>query len=138
MVAYILNSKHDNDNICLATGWGSNVFAVVLDGQEGEYALGMLAKVYNEKVPHTAKIISHEGKRLIFNLPLGLYIPAVLRILPGLEVRGNGGYVFLPPSKINGQEVVWDIGCGPCEIEPAEAPAWLIDSICFCMEVCFG
>ena len=46
-------------------------------------------------------------------------------IAPGLDVRGNGGYVILPPSGHElGNKYEWIN-----KMQPAEAPGWLIDLI---------
>lgn len=46
-------------------------------------------------------------------------------IAPGLDIRGNGGYVILPPSGHElGNKYEW-----VNKMQPAEAPKWLIDLI---------
>jgi hypothetical protein len=42
---------------------------------------------------------------------------------PGLDVRGNGGYVISPPSVLNGTAYTWDPAC----TEITEAPSWLYE-----------
>jgi hypothetical protein len=49
------------------------------------------------------------------------------RLLPGLDIRGDGGYVVLPPSiHPSGRPYVWSVDSGD---HFAEAPAWLTNSL---------
>ena len=47
------------------------------------------------------------------------------RLPPGLDVRGDGGFVILPPSRLeDGRE--WRVDL---DEHPADAPSWLLDKI---------
>ena len=52
------------------------------------------------------------------------------RVAVGIDVRGDGGYILVPPSiHPNGGEYRWADGNGPDETEIADAPAWLLDLV---------
>ena len=77
-------------------------------------------------IPDTLKTITPRGgEHLIFSWDSSIDIRnSASKIGPGIDVRGNGGYVCLPPSKsANGGEYRWAPG-GPKQAAPA--PAWLI------------
>ncbi len=49
---------------------------------------------------------------------------------PGIDVRGEGGFVVAPPSiHPSGNEYRWAEGRSPWEVKLAPAPAWLIEKL---------
>ena len=53
-----------------------------------------------------------------------------VNIAPGLDVRGDGGYIVAPPSlHISGRRYEWDPGCHPDDTPLADVPAWLLAMI---------
>ena len=47
--------------------------------------------------------------------------------IPGIDVRGDGGYVILPGAvMIDGRTYTWAPGCSPEQVQIAEAPPWLL------------
>lgn len=50
------------------------------------------------------------------------------RLAPGLDVRGEGGYIVAPPSQhASGQVYGWEDTCSPSCALIAPAPAWLLE-----------
>jgi hypothetical protein len=47
------------------------------------------------------------------------------RLGPGLDVRANGGYAIVPPSRTRGR-YVWALDRSPLRLPPGPAPDWLI------------
>jgi hypothetical protein len=71
------------------------------------------------------------GVHLIFRSPEGVVIRnSAGRLGPGVDVRGRGGYIVLPPSTIRGGahsgRYVWAPGASPDECEAAPLPAPLV------------
>src|SRR5262249_16131729 len=46
---------------------------------------------------------------------------------PGLDVRGNQGYIVAPPLRhLSGQRYAWDAAAHPDDIPLAPAPGWML------------
>lgn len=69
------------------------------------------------------------GTHLLFAQPAGAKLGNGAGKVPaGIDVRGWGGYVVLPPSiHPNGRRYTWEISFGPHEIEPRPVPAGLLE-----------
>ncbi len=48
------------------------------------------------------------------------------KIFQATDIRGTGGYVVAPPSKVNGKPYIWLPGHSPDDIPVAAAPDWLV------------
>ncbi|MEO7178654.1 MAG: bifunctional DNA primase/polymerase [Allosphingosinicella sp.] len=49
---------------------------------------------------------------------------------PGVDVRGDGGFVVAPPTlHASGRQYCWDVGHHPEETALAEMPPWLVDAL---------
>ena len=49
---------------------------------------------------------------------------------PGLDVRGDGGYIIVPPSKhVSGRPYCWEVSSQPGEVPLADWPAWLLERV---------
>src|SRR5262245_48614767 len=91
--------RANNFNIGLATGEGSGVWVLDIDGEEGEKTLRELEAQYGA-LPQTVEAITGKGRHLYFRWTSGILIrnKQVNPNMPGIDVRGNGGYVLAPPS----------------------------------------
>lgn len=69
------------------------------------------------------------GKQLLFRAPPG-WTPPTCKTPIGVDIRGEGGFAVLPPSKhISGRSYAWDDGLEPWEAGITVAPAWLCREI---------
>lgn len=68
------------------------------------------------------------GRHAFFRAPAGGKIGNTAgKLGPGVDTRGQGGYVVVSPSKLTGGgEYCWVEGFGPWDQPLAEAPPWLI------------
>lgn len=116
-------------NPAIATGTDSGVWVLGPDGDAGVFQLGELAGQHpDESIPATPWVrTGSRGQHLYFRWPAdgkGLTNRVNHRGLM-VDVRGTGGYVIAPPGVNANGEYEWLEE--PWEIEPAEAPAWLLD-----------
>src|SRR5689334_4460072 len=84
-------------NVAVATGLVSNVFVLDVDGLDAEASLRKLGEKYGA-LPATVESITPRGRHLFFKCENSAIRNSVSAIAPGLDIRGDGGYVVLPPS----------------------------------------
>jgi hypothetical protein len=116
-------------NIGIATGVVSGIFVVDIDGDgvdDGEDELERLTNQHGELLP-TVEVITARGRHLYFRYPSVPVRNSAGKIAPGIDVRGDGGYVLAPPSiHPSGRRYCWSVDSTSTI---AEAPAWLIDLV---------
>ncbi|MEE8214758.1 MAG: bifunctional DNA primase/polymerase [Alphaproteobacteria bacterium] len=118
-------------NIGVPMGPPSNLFALDVDGPKGETALTALEGEHGH-LPSTLEQRTGRGRHLLFRYPPnGTTIPSsVSKLGAELDVRGAGGYVIFPPSvHPGGHRYKWRDGHSPTDMEPADAPPWLLDLV---------
>lgn len=76
-------------------------------------------------VPKTATVLTRRGVHLYFRAPPGREVrtrnePRATKGQPGLDIKGAGGYVVMPPSIANGHTYLWQGDT------IAVAPEWLL------------
>ncbi len=110
-------------NIAVITGAGSGLLVVDVDGEEGSDSLHLLERDH-EPLPRTATVATPRGgSHLYFRHPGGEIHNSAGRLGVGLDVRGDGGYVVVPPS----------VGANNRKYEPderaplAQPPSWLME-----------
>jgi hypothetical protein len=114
-------------NLAIACGAKSNLFVVDIDSEEGELELTKL-ELEHGALPATAAAITAKGRHLYFRHP-GQRVPnSVKKILPGIDVRGDGGYAISPPSTHeSGWPYRWSVDCADTIAAP---PDWLVTVVC--------
>jgi hypothetical protein len=113
-------------NLAIATGAVSGIFVVDVDGLDAEVELRRLEAEYGG-LPSTVEAITARGRHVYFRSPEKPVRNSASKIAPGIDVRGDGGYVLAPPSiHPSGRRYEWSVDCAT---ELAEAPVWLIDMI---------
>ena len=139
-----LDATHENDtvkawwsdykkaNIGIATGGAHGIVVIDIDrnhtpGVDGEETLKELETKLGP-LPETAEVLTPNGGRhLYFSYPAGYNIRNAeggqqKPPIPGIDIRGNGGYVVAPPSTINGKKYEWEVSAYPNEVGFAELP----------------
>jgi hypothetical protein len=116
-------------NIGVATGPGSGIWVLDVDADEnGEQTLNALVARHGP-LPPTVEAITANGRHLYWKWPVGVEIRnAQLRDdLPGLDWRGEGGYVIAPPPiHPSGRAYAWSVDSANLI---ADAPKWLIQIV---------
>lgn len=117
-----------NYNIGIATGGGSGIWVLDVDGEEGEQTLRKLEAEHGA-LPSTVEVITGNGRHLYFRWPTGIEIRnrQENNDIPDIHVRGNGGYVVAPPSiHPTGRAYAWSVDSANAF---ANAPHWLIELV---------
>ncbi len=118
---------HPGATIGLATGSVSGVIVLDIDPPKGHYSLKELQGKYSPLPDTRRSRTGNKGLHYFFQYPNdgNTYINSVgLAGLEGVDIRANGGYVVLPPSKLFGNLAYkW----GNPETPIAPLPTWLRD-----------
>lgn len=118
-------------NLGVATGPRSGVFVVDVDGAAA------LEWIRSKPMPLTWILRTGSGgTHYWFRYPASVTVSNNTRALykdeatgSGIDVRGEGGQVVVPPSRNASGAYTWFAGCAPGECELAEAPAWLLEAL---------
>lgn len=114
-------------NIGLATGRGSGVVVLDVDPRHGGHISLEIVEARYGKLPDTLICETGGGGLQYYFRHPGYTVRNTARLhgFDGLDVRGDGGYVVLPPSvHPSGGVYCWQ-DCEPGEIEIAEMPEWV-------------
>jgi hypothetical protein len=115
-------SQNPNYNVAVATGPVSKVFVLDVDGLDAEAFLRKLEEKYGA-LPATVESITPRGRHLFFKCENSVIRNSAGAIAPNCDVRGDGGYAVLPPSKHpTGRDYAWSVDSAD---HFADAPAWL-------------
>lgn len=110
---------YGDTNWAIITGATSGVVVLDIDSQEGERAAEAMG------LPETVVVSTAHGRHLYFRHP-GHLVPNWAKRLPGMDFRGDGGYVIAPGS-VHPTGVVYEWIESIEDVELAEMPAWLLD-----------
>jgi hypothetical protein len=118
--------KWPQANIGLATGRAAAFWVLDIDGEEGETSLRELEKKHSELSFNVEVITGGGGRHIYFQWPGdGDISNSAGKLGPGLDVRGDGGYVIAPPSLHPcGKRYEWSVDSAD-QMRPA--PVWLLD-----------
>ena len=114
-------------NIGIACGAISGFFVVDIDGHEAETRLTKLESEHG-KLPASVEVITGKGRHVYFRYqPEHPVRNTASKIAPGIDTRGDGGYVLAPPSvHPSGREYCWSVDTAG---KLTNAPPWLLDRI---------
>lgn len=90
--------KWPTANIGVATGEGLCAWVLDIDGEEGAASLEALEGELGEQLISLEACTGGGGRHIFFAWPEGHEIRNRQSVRPGLDVRGNGGYVVVAPS----------------------------------------
>jgi hypothetical protein len=112
-------------NIGVATGKISGIFVFDIDGPEGAQSLTAFETKFGP-LPETLEQTTGKGRQLFFLMP-EREIRNRQSLMPGIDIRGTGGYVVIAPSiHPNGKAYAWPYGD---DTNIAPAPKALLDLI---------
>jgi hypothetical protein len=114
-------------NVGLVTGAVSGLVVLDVDPVHGGGdSLRELERGHGH-LPPTVEALTGGGGRHLYFLHPGGTLRNRVGLLPGLDLRGDGGCVVAPPSiHPSGNRYVWAEGHGPDELPLAVMPSWLL------------
>jgi putative DNA primase/helicase len=124
-----LFAEQPKANIGIITGAVSGLIAVDLDGPEGEASLKALEAAHGP-LPMTTTVRTPRGRHLYFRYS-GLRIPnSAGKLGPGLDVRGDGGFVVgVGSAHPSGAIYRYADRLTPKRVGIANIPGWLLEKI---------
>lgn len=121
-------AQYPNCNLAIVTGSGLGVLDV--DRKSGGFeSLAELEKQYGVLPVTPTANTGGGGKHYYFDC-LDLDLRNTAGTLPGLDFRGNGGMIIVPPSgHQSGGSYLWEDGKSIFKIERAPIPMWLVEQV---------
>lgn len=115
-------------NVGIVTGHLSGVFVLDIDPKNGgAQSFDDLIRTHGQLPDTVQAITGGGGKHFYFKIPHGQTIPTRAGIVPGVDIRGEGGQVVAPPSvHPSGKLYEWEPDSSPELVFIADAPAWLL------------
>ena len=114
-------AQHPDANVGIVTGKISGIIVLDVDGEPG---IETIKRERLQIIPTLTVRTGGGGYHYIFRHPGGI-VRNFTRKLPGIDLRGDGGYIVAPPSiHPSGNRYEWLI-----KESPAEAPDWLLTLI---------
>lgn len=112
------------ENFGVACGLGSKIFVVDIDGEVGALSFAKLEAIHGP-LPPTYEVETARGRHLYFNQPPDIPTKnqASGELGPGVDVRGDGGYVVAPGSIHPETKRAYLI---KHDISLADPPVWLL------------
>jgi Bifunctional DNA primase/polymerase, N-terminal/Primase C terminal 1 (PriCT-1) len=111
-------------NVAVTTGAASKIFVVDVDGFDAETNLRKLEVEHGADIPPSVEAITARGRHIYLQYPESPVRNSAGKIAPGIDVRGEGGYVLVPPSvHPSGRSYSWSVDSTKIV---AAAPDWLL------------
>jgi len=116
-------------NIGICTGKVTGLLVLDLDPRNGGPSDRSEIVERLGPLPDTAEVMTGGGGRHIYFRYTGGKVPPNLE--PGVDLKGDGGYVIAPPSRHkSGKQYTWDGLAGmKALLNPAPVPIWLLQRI---------
>ena len=120
--------KWPNASIGVPTGSTIGCFVLDVDLPDGPISLSDLEKTHGPLPTTLEQRTGSGGRQLFFKMPPSVDIRnSAGKLGKNLDVRGNGGYVIVPPSgHPSGGNYAW---ISPKGTPPATPPKWLLDLV---------
>lgn len=111
-------------NVGVATGARSGLLVLDIDLPDGPTSLRTL-QARHGRLPRTCSQTTGSGGRQLLFADPGTTIGNRTRVWPGVDVRGDGGYIVVPPSRhAIGDRYRWTVAA-----PPAPPPRWLLQAL---------
>lgn len=111
-------------NIGIRTGSASRIWVLDVDGPRGESSLAELEREHGP-VMATFTVRTGNGRQMYFAWPVEVEVRNDTDLRPGIDVRGEGGYV-VGPGSVHPSGRIYEIAV---DAPVAAAPPWLLDLV---------
>ena len=114
-------------NIGMPTGRESGVVVLDVDPRNGgTESFYQLQEKYGKIPVTTSQTTGGQGSHFIFEYPIGKSVSSTadLNGYNGIDIKADGGYILLPPSKTK-----TDYSWVSTKVKPAPLPSWLLELI---------
>jgi hypothetical protein len=118
-------------NIGIATGAVSGIIALDVDPRhDGDLTLAELEQEHGA-LPETWRFLTGGGgEHILFRHPRSAIPNSAAKLGPGIDVRGDGGYIVAPPSQhISGRPYAISVDHHLDDVPLADLPAWLLQRL---------
>jgi hypothetical protein len=114
-------------NVAVVTGLVSGVIVLDIDvAHGGDSSLAELERRHGT-LPASIEAITGGGGRHVYFAHPGGVVHNRVALAPGVDLRGDGGYVVAPPSlHASGRRYAWRAGHEPDRSTLATMPTWLL------------
>lgn len=114
-------------NVGIVTGVVSGLVVLDIDPKhDGDASLAELIQEHGP-LPHTIEALTGGGGRHVYFAHPGGIVRNKVGLLPGIDLRGDGGCVVAPPSiHASGKAYSWLPGHDPQHATLASLPSWLL------------
>jgi putative DNA primase/helicase len=118
-------------NIGIATGAASGIVALDIDPRhDGDETLAALESKFGPLPPTWRFLTGGGGEHILFRHRGGIVPNSAGKIGPGIDMRGDGGYIVAPPSRhMSGRPYAISVDHDPETVPLADLPAWLIEAL---------
>jgi hypothetical protein len=120
-------NEHPDANVGVVTGAISGLVVLDIDPAHGGDKSLIELEQRHDALPHTVESLTGGGGRHIYFRHPGGIIHNRVGLLPGIDLRGDGGLIVAPPSvHPSGRHYDWDVSHHPDDTQFAELPDWLL------------
>jgi len=114
-------------NVGIVTGRISGLVVIDVDARHGgEESLARLEATHGP-LPETVEALTGGGGRHLYFAHPGGRVGNRVGLLPGIDLRGDGGCIVAPPSvHPSGRRYAWARGRSPDDLTLAQLPPWLL------------
>ena len=119
--------QHPDANLAVVTGAVSGLVVLDVDPRHGGTASLEAWEREHGALPATVESRTGGGGRHLYFAHPGRTVRNRVGLAPGLDLRGDGGVIVVPPSiHPSGKAYRWVRGHGPDDLDPAAMPDWLV------------
>lgn len=118
-------------NVGIATGAVSGIVALDIDPRHGgDETLAALEREHGPLAKTWRFLTGGGGEHILFQHPGNTVPNSAGKIGPGIDLRGDGGYIVAPPSRhMSGRPYAISVDHHPDDVPLAPLPGWLLATI---------